>query len=264
MKDWLGWTVGLAAVILVGMGVAAQGHAETSRSDLIQSLNQSTGKLTKGDKRFCTFSKVGPNQFLTAAHCVDDLSFNRTQLVYQKPGDTDYFANKEKVDGIYLPVSEDATGGPQDWAILFTKKDIEDMVPLVLDCHYKPQVGDDIASMGYPAPLGRTYGEGFISSVSKTDYHGQVHGDFWTTMSANGGASGSPVLHAKTGKLIGVLVEKTRGWDASSVQFIKDTRLCDMVAPYLPTGQVRSATPEPGLEPRPEKWTPEADGYSPF
>lgn len=248
--------IGALIGILAAAFVNSVNAADLNRSDRIDLLNRTTGEMQYNGSRLCTFSKVGPSQFLTAKHCIDGPPLNNITLKYQEPGNSNYYATTRQVDGVYIPSANDPTGGPQDWAVIYTDKDIEDMDSLTVDCITKPKVGDNVAYMGYPMPLGRTYGEGFVSSLDKTPYHGQLHSDFWTSMTINGGASGSPTINPSTGAVIGVVVEKTVGWPQGGVQFVTGTRMCKMVSPYLPSGTVRKLVEDAVVD--------EENVYSPF
>lgn len=160
----------------------------------------------------CTAFFLGnPDLILTAGHCLFLTGIALDGFVILPQG-------RKAPDGLLsltVAAGGNPNGGVEDWAIFR----IDDPIPagwkgVTLDCHYIPQVGAEVYSIGFPAANGRlTLTRGYINgSQSALDAKGE--GLIPVTMPVSPGASGSPVFEPD-GRVVGILTDENPtqdGW----------------------------------------------------
>lgn len=217
------FVLGLVGLIAGASRDAASAEGLT-RTDRIELLNKATGELLYAGSKICSLSKLGKATFLTAKHCVDGFSAKSLTVRYKaKP--SNIMDQTRLVEWVSYAVRSDL-------AIIETDTDIEDMEPLNIDCSGKINVGMDVAAMGFPYPMARYYTEGYVNSVGPTDLGDGPNSNFWMDLRAAPGSSGGPVIDAKTGYQIGVLVEliipSRVGNIASGAEGVSALNLCSL------------------------------------
>lgn len=181
----------LFAAALLAVSVSAA-QAEVTPKEAAALLVSSVVEL---NSKSCTASKVGPHQYLTAKHCVGrDMKLNtKSYTMWAK--------------SVVMAWQEKKRGNRQeDWAIINTATDTEDMKSLTLGCNEEIYLGMRVAYAGYPNPAEFAFGMGSVTSLlpsrnrsNNLDYMMDVH--------AAPGASGSPVISMDTGHVVGILTE---------------------------------------------------------
>lgn len=151
----------------------------------------------------CSGFLVAPDTLVTAGHCVSKQSDCATMKwafgyeVSETAGNPralrreDVYACKSIVRN---------SEGSLDYAIIKLDRDTNGTPLSVLPAGQNAQVGDDLVMIGYPArlPMKVTDGAKVLSLKS--------NGDLVTNLDAFGGNSGSVVLNARTGQVVGILV----------------------------------------------------------
>jgi len=172
------------------------GLGETARV-----LSRGVVKLTIGAGH-CTASKIGPQQFLTAGHCAQfSQGAGRIEYGYQYlfPG----WAQVPKV-------KKSDGRRHEDWAIIHTTDDSDDIETLELGCGEILYEGQMIAYYGYSGDSeSPTFGSGRIASTLPPK--GRNDADFTIDVQAAPGSSGAPIVSIDSGKVIGILTEGVSG-----------------------------------------------------
>jgi len=157
---------------------------------------------------FCSGSLIAPNLVLTAGHCIEPRSFCReTALVF------DYAVSTElkvpvtaKQDQVYFckeVVFHSNSTRYGDYAIIRLDRPVTDRAPLVLSDATEEEslgVGSELTLIGFPKGLPEK-----VATGGKLRYHTQKL--LLASINAYYNNSGSPVFNAKTGHIVGVLVE---------------------------------------------------------
>ena len=192
MKKFL---LGLLASIL--MTSAAMAEPKYTPAEAAQLLNQSVfGFGTIGSNhKFCTAAKIGPREYLTAAHCAFGLHTG-----WRLESSTGVYAF---IRSATVATSIKGYKGFEDWAILHASADNE-APALSLGCGEPHYVGEPVAYMGFPEGLERAFGVGYVSTFKST---GRNNANVFVDLPAAPGASGSPVISLDTGLIMGVLTE---------------------------------------------------------
>ena len=191
--------LGVITGLFIGSIYNSVKAADLDRTARIELLTNATGLLKYEGDRTCSFSKIGPNTFLTARHCVVDRDPSKFLLTF-KLKDSDFYSQDREPSSIEVATKSDL-------AVLRTESDIDDMKPLVLACEKTIVLGQSVSVMGFPNPMGRFYSEGYVASVSKTDLGDQVNSNFFADVRVSFGSSGGPMIDATTGEQIGVMSE---------------------------------------------------------
>jgi V8-like Glu-specific endopeptidase len=216
----------LAAIALAVGFLSTPAMAEVSIKEAVAILQDSVVPLKSGTQRFCTAFKVGPKQFLTADHCTRNFSDNvkvEHKYVYQF------------ISTVTKPIVKRDKDTKFDWASFTTTTENTNLSALQLGCNEEIYIGMPVASMGFPATLGRgglspAFVTGYVSSVSSpiSQHH---NSDVAVDMPGAPGASGSPVLSLDTGLVIGVFIELVTGSRDGGImmgfQSLKNTFVCE-------------------------------------
>lgn len=136
---------------------------------------------------------IGPNTWVTARHVVSDLSLNETCEIL-----LDRAEPKEKLELRLKKFSDEF-----DIAVLDAVENPQNKVsvPYVIGSFAETSIGDEVSITGYPGGIfcfARTQISN--SSIPEHDELFLMSGAAWP------GSSGGPIVHSKTGKVIGVLV----------------------------------------------------------
>ncbi len=176
-------------------------HAEMTPKEAALHLEKSVVALKKswGDP-FCTGFKIDVKTYLTAGHCTRSIDSN-TRLVSNYSHDYLYVRS-------FIRTTQEKNSGnrDEDWAILNTSAENEELFSLDLGCDEEVYLGMPIAYAGYPAPMDFAFGIGTVMSLNKVS-NNLNDLDFIVDVQAGPGASGSPIISLDTGNVIGVLTE---------------------------------------------------------
>lgn len=198
MKEFLrGALWGLIFVAFASLFIAPAWAEEQPRTEFADQLGKSVGHYgAAGGKGFCTATKIGPREWLTARHCVDfDTKIETSSGEYIWPRSITFTVAKKK-DG----------GRREDWAILHVAQDTPDVPSLTLGCGDELHQGQGVAYFGFPAGVTKGYFEGYVSSVHKVAARGNA-ADFVIDIAVAGGASGSALVDRSTMRILGVITE---------------------------------------------------------
>lgn len=202
--------LGLTALITT----SAAAHDPAVRVERIESLTHSVARLLQNGNEICTVSKIAPKRFLTARHCVSNYPNAEFMVQYNAPSDEGrgVISSLEYaiVTSVHVGGRSKGKGGrgTADWAVLYVDEGIESMRELRFECVEPPRMGQDLATMGYPSPMGRYYSEGFISSLEDTTGANPTlrSWDFYASLLGAPGSSGAPVVSLTSGRLVGIMV----------------------------------------------------------
>jgi V8-like Glu-specific endopeptidase len=153
----------------------------------------------------CSGSLVAPDMVLTAGHCIqDEASCKATSFVFgfrvRKSGATPKSVSADQVYGCAGIVGRKLEGetGP-DWAVVRLDRAVRDHKPLAVQRGDVPN-GTPLMVIGYPSGLPEKIADGGVV----LDASGA--GFYRTNLDTFHGNSGSPVFHAGSGKIVGILV----------------------------------------------------------
>lgn len=188
----------LVLALMLGISVGAQAE-EMSPKQAAEYLNQSIVQLSRSPhgESYCTAWKVADAIYATAGHCT-----SRNQDMYINDGEFDWARVKAFTIGVGNKKSNDA---PADWALLYTTKDLEDIVQLPLACSNDLYIGMSVSHMGYGHPTSPSLHYGYVSSLNIEKHRGDA--EVLLSTHVSGGASGSPVIDNTTGSVIGIVTE---------------------------------------------------------
>ena len=197
------------------------GHEPLSIREAAELLSSSVVEMTIGGNKTCSASKIGPKTFLTAAHCVRSLWGN-----YRLEHGFSY----QFVKSILITVSKkDDRSRHEDWAILNTTYENDELTALELGCAEDIYLGMPVAYAGYPGPVDFAFGAGYVTSLKKLRKRNQ-NADFVIDVAAAPGASGSPIISLDTGHIVGILIEGVsearRGDFMAGIESIRSLGAC--------------------------------------
>lgn len=195
---------------------------DISPSDAAIILQQSTVRMEKSNKAFCTATKVGENLYLTARHCTESLDefnlrFDPTfELSYPKSA-TLPIGTKEPDDRKF------------DWALIETHVEMESVAAANYGCEEEIYLGMPVATFGYSGRTQPSFSAGYVASLTPGKRPNQF--DFAVDLQIAPGASGSAVISLDTGDIIGVITEivpaPRAGVYLTGAQLMSQTSLCD-------------------------------------
>jgi hypothetical protein len=194
-----------------------------SIKEAFTSLDESVLKMEHRGDKVCSASKIGPRSFLTARHCVVDLAAimpNKERTVRLQ---------RSKTWLTVLPASvEVGMLKGEDWAVFHTYSDTPDIPMLQLGCGEEVELGDRMVTAGYPTIFNKVIVTGLVASVEEIDHYlkDEVGSEFWVDFPSGGGASGSPVISLKTGKITGILVEGVRTPALTGIESVDVLSIC--------------------------------------
>ena len=187
-------------ILLVGLAQAASPEGIASR------LSPSVGLLYRDGRSGCTVWKIGSREWATAWHCVALTGRKYTILTNSEP-----FGQTLNVRSILLPAEKGAKKDHwEDWAVLNVVQKTEEIPTLDIDCVYVPVLGESVSYAGFPAAAGQqilVFSTGVVANITRS-LDRKLPWTFAAALDAGGGASGSPVIANRTGKVIGFV---TRG-----------------------------------------------------
>lgn len=175
----------------------------------------------------CTASKIGKMAFLTARHCVSNLSAN-----YRVEKDFEY----QYVKTLIVTVSSKRRNRKEDWAILKMTSENTKLWSLKIGCTEDIYLGMPVAYAGYPEPIDFAFSSGQVTSINPSNAR-NANADFTVDLAAAPGASGSPVISLDTGNIIGILTEgvysRRIGAFMVGIESIRNIDLCDTETPPI-------------------------------
>ncbi|MCH8022369.1 MAG: trypsin-like peptidase domain-containing protein [Thaumarchaeota archaeon] len=187
--------------ILVTLALMSAAYAQMTPKEAASHLEKSVVAMQKTwSDPFCTGFKIDTKVFLTAAHCASDVN-NDTRL-------TSKYSEKYQFIRSVLRTTQEKKDGDrvEDWAIMNTVEENDELSALVLACDEEIYLGMPIAYAGYPAPMDFAFGIGTVMSLNKVKNRSNDL-DFVVDLQAAPGASGSPIISLDTGNVIGILTE---------------------------------------------------------
>ena len=201
MADRNGRMIKFIATIVMSLALLSSAQAQMTPKDAAVHLEQSVVALKRGwGSPFCTGFKIEAKTFLTAGHCANSINSN-TRLVSNFSNDYLY------VRSIIVTTQEKSAGNrDEDWAILNTTTEAEELASLALACDEEVYLGMPVAYAGYTQPMDFAFGLGTVMSLNRVS-NSMNDLDFVVDLQAAPGASGSPVISLDTGDVIGVLTE---------------------------------------------------------
>lgn len=210
-----------AAALLLTTAVSA---ADLTTSEAAKLLTDTTYWFgTTGSKGgFCTASKIGPSQYITARHCAEGLS-NDFRLISPK-------GNYVFIRSVLVSTSDKQDGKRwEDWAILNSSR-ASDAPSLFLACSEPVTVGMGVAALGYPEGLSKAFVTGYVSTMEKGRARNQA--SFFADLPLAPGASGAPLISMTNGHLIGVVTEgvfntRTTEFYMAGIESIESTDICE-------------------------------------
>lgn len=196
MSRFVAFLVLAGTLLLTSTSFAADGAKTPSEMAALLNPSVFAFGVTGRSHSFCTATKIAPRQYLTAKHCAVSADVD-----FRLESSTGEYAF---IRSVVVAASEKRGEGKveEDWAILNATSD--NAAPaLPLGCGDTHRVGEPVSYMGFPEGLERAFGMGYISTMK-----GYVNNsDIFVDLPAAPGASGSAVVSAETGHIIGVLTE---------------------------------------------------------
>ena len=204
--------------------------------------------LTGQSRGFCTATKIGPREYLTARHCAEDLERN-----FRLDGESGYVFIRSTT----ITTSTKKGQRYEDWAILNATTE-NDAPALDLGCGDEVKVGDAVAYMGYPQGLKKAFAVGYVAT--KEQGTSKNNADFFVDILVAPGSSGSAIISMETGHVIGVLTEgvvnyRTLEFYATGVEDIQNLDECadwnKLLKEWEETGDLHDIFPtEDTLDPK--------------
>lgn len=170
-----------------------------------QNLCRSEPFYSQPTGAFCSGSLVGPDLVLTAGHCFDsDTACFETQFIFGfgiKSKET--YPKKIPLTEVYscagLLVHYHSDDGP-DFALIRLDRPVLNHVPLQINRTQTLVEGESLVVIGHPSGLPTKIADGAsLRTVLNDNY-------FVANLDTYAGNSGSPVFHATTGLIEGILV----------------------------------------------------------
>jgi hypothetical protein len=147
---------------------------------------------------------VGPSSILTAAHCVDGVVplenlYFVFDFVEMDGGTRTKFDPDDVYEGESI-LAEDVTL-PADWAVVQLKSPVQHRQPVKVHQGRPIKARTEVYVIGHPLGLSRKRAGGARVRNARSPQ------TFTANLDVFGGNSGSPVFHAKTQQLLGVVVD---------------------------------------------------------
>lgn len=224
-KHWSLWATGFLAAVVAAAWVTAARAEPLPKEALAEMLKAGTVEVYEGSRRICSGFLIDAQTVMTARHCmsVEDMKVMQGYN-YAYPKSRTFASQKKN------------SRQQEDWALLHLSDTIEGASPLQLGCSIKMKVGDPVVYAGFPSIFDLTISWGTVISekpASNLPSYWSPNSDFFTDLVAAPGASGSPVLDANTGTVVGLLIEGGQGF--IGIQKIGDTDICDALGEDAPT-----------------------------
>ncbi len=211
--------------LIMSLALLSSAHAQMNPKEAASLLEKSVVALQKTwSDPFCTGFKIERKVFLTAGHCTQTVDSN-TRLTSK------YSDKYQFIRSVLIATQEKRSGDrEEDWAILNTVDENEELSPLVLGCDEKVYLGMPVAYAGYPSPMDFAFGIGTVMSLNKvSDKRHDL--DFVVDVQAAPGASGSPIISLDTGHVIGILTEGVSAFRAGAfgigIEHIANLDICE-------------------------------------
>lgn len=186
----------LALILFLSITSTAQADLTSREAAELLSAAVVEYTTTRGHGH-CTAFAIGSKKFMSAGHCA---TYSRSYM-----SSYDYWS---EISSVEIGVGDKPTqeGSAKDWSIATTYESIHGVVPLALACNEEIYVGMPVAYMGYPYPLERFFGMGYLATLEES--RASMNGaDGVVDLAAAPGASGSPVISLYSGGVIGILTE---------------------------------------------------------
>jgi V8-like Glu-specific endopeptidase len=184
--------------LILFLSITSTAQADLTSREAAELLSAAVVEYTTTRGRaHCTAFAVGPTKFMSAGHCA---TFSKSYM-----SSLNYWV---EIYSVEVGVGDKPTqeGSAKDWAIATTYRSIQGVVPLDLACNEEIYVGMPVAYMGYPSPLKRFFGMGYLATLEES--RASMSGaDGVVDLAAAPGASGSPVISVSSGEVIGILTE---------------------------------------------------------
>jgi hypothetical protein len=172
----------------------------------------------------------------TAAHCISRLQTEiKAEFYNPKAKPTHTFVTFRSVTVGFMEKPKGKAHW-EDWALLHSKDEHENIPEMELDCAYTPKLGEPVAYYGFPGTkntrgLTPLFATGYVSGLF-FNTENKLGGHFTFDAPGAGGSSGSAVVSMKTGKIIGILTRVEIG-DRDIIgliaESIKVTDMCEDV-----------------------------------
>lgn len=162
---------------------------------------------------FCSGFLLAPDILITAGHCVSNASACADLRVVfgfqvRQQGVQPQDLNLEQVYRCKEVIASRQEYGHADFSVLRLDRPVEGAEPLVPERERAPNSGQAVAAIGYPEGLPMKFAGGAAIRSVQADI-------FVANTDTYGGNSGSAVIDATTGHVLGVLVrgERDFAWD---------------------------------------------------
>jgi S1-C subfamily serine protease len=149
----------------------------------------------------CSGFLIAPDLLVTAGHCMNEITCGRGRWVFDyklEEGSEKVFITRSNVYSC-KKIVKDKDGLFADAAIVQLDRPVTDRRPLVIS-RKKARVGDELVMIGHPSGLPSKVTDG--ATVNARSFR-----KFKTNLDAFAGNSGSPVMNAQTGEVVGILVK---------------------------------------------------------
>jgi len=162
----------------------------------------------------CSGTLVGEDLFLTAGHCIQDMSDCREyKMVFgfniKQAGQIPSKLAANDVVGCKEIVARQLNGNGADYAVIRLDRKITHRKPLAINRTNDLKAGDFVTVIGHPSGLPtKITDKGKVRDVNRNGY-------FMANTDTYGGNSGSGVFNSLTGKLEGILVRGENDYTSS-------------------------------------------------
>jgi S1-C subfamily serine protease len=149
----------------------------------------------------CSGFLIAPDLLVTAGHCINEITCSRGRWVFDyklEQGSDKVFISRTNVYSC-KKIMKDKDGLFADAAIVQLDRPVTDRQPLIIS-RKRARVGDELVMIGHPSGLPSKVTDG--ATVNDRAFR-----KFKTNLDAFAGNSGSAVMNAKTGEVVGILVK---------------------------------------------------------